>query len=1715
VSIFGALAYTVSSSATLGGYSAATFDMAAQGGFVSGVAGVLGVSSNVVSVTGVTDAPGRRRLTASGVQVAFSVTITSKDAATRMVTRVEAVAAAPASLVAALQSSGLTALTGVVVAAATASDPTAPAVNVSAISNITLAVEEVAAQLSGAASAADAATLQGAILLSLNASVAGNQSATQSDQTATLVLAVVNATARLDNATQNAALDVLGTIVRVTNASGTVATVASAVLVVVAGSADLDNNTMSKALDVLAAVAGSPVAADGNGTAQTITDALSCVATTAVRSNSVALAVVQGVVDMMISSQASTLVAAQALLLSDAAPLEPLVTQSPMISTHVQVDQPGSARLSSVPLTFPNSPSAFEPMPAGLLAGVSTSVITEFMTLAFNPYASDDAGSGSNFTTEGGVTRLAFSSPDGVAITVANASTPIRFTLPAVNLSAAGAEQAACAFWDPAASAYSGAGCVALPNPFPPNSSVFFTPDFTAASDADMSRAWDINFNFTNSTLAVGCSYTLLDCAAEPAPSPVYPDPRAPLQFPAVACPDNVTQPPVLRVYYGASCALWRQDNGAGCYWDNALQAFRGDACVRSVAPTHCACRHLTDFAAARVPTIQTCSLNDLVDLKPGDIVTKLKFLFGVVVSLFGFMNAGAAVAFFQDAAQRRATLAALQRPEAGFREMPGGVWLWSCEQAPLDAAVAAPRGSALELAAQRGLPYVRLRAALPEQLMPGAVGQALGRRNGLSLARLTEAQDDHDAVMAHLVQALPCCVQARGAHEKIPRTVLEGDEEQAAGVADRAADGAPMPMPSARWCLMSEQQVLPPAVDSEEDPSRLLAGTALVFAFMANAHTLPVAEHARRAAAARAFFGDARAPGIDHGFDALLDHFLVMLSEDNLTARDDWLEKARLWRFALLQLADGGWAAPSSSLAFALQAREGAVPPRSKSHVRWHAVLGALLAAGGGDGSDAEEELDDAVQEALRQEGGDDAGAAGVQAVGDATAFVSDCTLTFSVRALAQRMPDTLKKLNARWEAADAAAAARSAAEARECCEPRVQVGAELQAASYLRERLQLAIVSPTHHRMHMNTVWASSSAGEPEPDVNAAAERRAAAKPEPAASTARDCTPAVAAVVIRAIAAATEVGQRTAAAVHEAAWALPTALLHTDRRGPLSGAPVALITAPLSSPPSSLLSSPSPSSRNTVTMSRRRARARPRVPVERIWTTLLALSALADSEVCLLAEVPEEEGTSGFRSIVDAGHAFLAAQASMDKRVRKLLARGTLQMAAAKARRDWGRIQAANVEALRETDAVTRFTALSHAQRSSARVVRSLMVDHSMFATFLDTSGYIMRWQRFMIVITLLLSTLLVSIWFYSSRGAQCCAELRALLDAGAGSSLLPDGTCAPHAAATLDAAAPPGGCPPGAGLCLGFAGNCADVQAQFADLQGCYTYGDPGAEEPHETLADYVCHTFPDDAYITDQLFVGLISVAVALPVDMFLQHAFEIANEVEFPETWLDAPPGTWKLLLGANCHHGWRLADPAVRIRSIVLWLARERREGYVAAVLHFLRWLLRQLKRTPEGPPSGDDDDAPAAAAASSSARSSGSGALAEARADALAKRAYAAAGLAGVYFVWTIFSWFIFTYGMLVYKQLGPSAEGEFAKTWGIGFGLDNASEWRDVLQTAVQAALVVVVLDALRWTSSEKWFEEHIDFMSMQCSLYAGAARGWWAQTRTLIKLQARLTD
>ena len=803
--------------------------------------------------------------------------------------------------------------------------------------------------------------------------------------------------------------------------------------------------------------------------------------------------------------------------------------------------------------------------------------------------------------------------------------------------------------------------------------------------------------------------------------------------------------------------------------------------------------------------------------------MTKLKFLFIVVIVLFGFMaracgalvlpltcltcrwlqNVGAVIAFILDMNEHKNTLALLQQPEMGFVEHDDGTWTWTCVQKEMRNPVEAPSGSAFRLATVFGLPFVRLRAALPEAMFAGSVGRALGRRAGLSVTGLVENAEFDIKAMKELAQALSCF--APSGRSKIPEFDAEAD-----AASPKTPKTPPSPTPSggrgrakskdkskrSRIPLPSRTptgQVASPGVSSSSlmppEPARWpgfrqashakstspdaatssaigrqsqLVGTALVFAFMSNTKTLPVAELAKRTAAASEHLAGVRLPGIDRGFDELLGLFKVMLSPGNLSSRGDWLEKSRLWRLILLQRSDGGFDI-NESLAFALQAHEGAVPPREKPTSKLRQLIAAFL---------EDDDLDDVIDEAMSDDESDKVSVAEEeeeklrQKLGG---HVNDCPLSFSSRAVQQRLPKTLARVNKEREARNAAAAA-AAAEARQRHEER-------RAAAELVSREQ---------------------------------------------SRTRDYA------VSRAVAKVVE--QQHAALLHAPLMAmLGDASRGMERfTGSLTGSPAASgVTSPAmpSSPPPGALSprevtatmKPSAAPSGAVSY-----RVRPPLPIDRVWATVLAMEVLKEFDSMWLLD---DDAPEPWRTVVDGAAEFLRAQAKQDKRLRKVLKSGELEEAADKARKDWGRIQAANVAAVRDADVLTRFTALTHMQRASARIVRSVMTDHGTFATFLDTEGYIMRWQRLMILVTLVLSTLLTSIWFYYSRGANCCLEIRSILN-----------------------------CDP-VGECMGFNGDCGDIQSQFSGVQGPYVYGTPPEE-----------HMYLDGAFHSDGcLFSCLVCLA----------------------------------------------------------------------------------------------------------------------------------------------------------------------------------------------------------------------------------------------------------
>ena len=603
---------------------------------------------------------------------------------------------------------------------------------------------------------------------------------------------------------------------------------------------------------------------------------------------------VANVVDVLLGSLLDTLV-------NSSIPGGAAITMSsPTISLYVALDLPTPSadnRLFSQLLTSPGSNSSFS-LPSDVFAGLSLSggIRTAFASFTFDPHELDVNNTGT------GMTRLGFSDTAGVELQVSNRTTPIRFSLPRVPGLADGTK-AQCQWWDYSVSAYSTVGCVSLPVLLPAGHTAAFAAGFTSGTDAGMVLAW----NISGSLVAAGnCTESVLDCAsAADAERVIFPNPAQPFAFPAVRCNASVSTSP-MRVWSGKRCALIQHDNTLQCWWDNVKQAFVGPGCVPSAGPTQCACRHLTDFSGKRKMSLPMASLSDLVGLNPADLVTKLKLLFIVVLSLFGGMNLGAAFGFGQDARERRKVVAKLRKPDVGYRETAAGAWIWRFQLNALEDEIDSPSGSAVRLTAILGIPFVRLRAALPDELLMASMGDALGRRRGLSLTGLMECMPLQEDLMSTIRRPMGLSFGRRSSSRVSVRRISVMTPEAAAHEAKLAED--------------RERRVR-----LEE-----LIGTALVLAFLQVATLLPVVQLARLKSAAKAEF-DGVLTRYGWDFEKTQTDFVTLLSPGVLNGRSRWLLRARFWKLILTQTREGFWDV-SDSVAFALQSRGAeevaAVPP-------------------------------------------------------------------------------------------------------------------------------------------------------------------------------------------------------------------------------------------------------------------------------------------------------------------------------------------------------------------------------------------------------------------------------------------------------------------------------------------------------------------------------------------------------------------------------------------------------------------------------------------------------------------------------------------------------------------------------------------------------------------------------------------------------------------
>ena len=64
-------------------------------------------------------------------------------------------------------------------------------------------------------------------------------------------------------------------------------------------------------------------------------------------------------------------------------------------------------------------------------------------------------------------------------------------------------------------------------------------------------------------------------------------------------------------------------------------------------------------------------------------------------------------------------------------------------------------------------------------------------------------------------------------------------------------------------------------------------------------------------------------------------------------------------------------------------------------------------------------------------------------------------------------------------------------------------------------------------------------------------------------------------------------------------------------------------------------------------------------------------------------------------------------------------------------------------------------------------------------------------------------------------------------------------------------------------------------------------------------------------------------------------------------------------------------------------------------------------------------------------------------------------------------------------TYGMLIYKLLGDKAQSEFARSWGISYGMNAVTEWQDIAIEAVKGTVVLIIMERLFLTGNSSWLE------------------------------------
>ena len=125
----------------------------------------------------------------------------------------------------------------------------------------------------------------------------------------------------------------------------------------------------------------------------------------------------------------------------------------------------------------------------------------------------------------------------------------------------------------------------------------------------------------------------------------------------------------------------------------------------------------------------------------------------------------------------------------------------------------------------------------------------------------------------------------------------------------------------------------------------------------------------------------------------------------------------------------------------------------------------------------------------------------------------------------------------------------------------------------------------------------------------------------------------------------------------------------------------------------------------------------------------------------------------------------------------------------------------------------------------------------------------------------------------------------------------------------------------------------------------------------------------------------------------------------------------------------------------------------------------------------------------------------------------------------------------FIFTYGSLIYTLMGKKSEAAFARSWGVSYGLNCATEWRGIIVEAAKGAFVLAILERLCLTRAQPWLEgtrpdkaaaalpadlarasliaDAVDYESLKALMFKRSDAGHIAQIRTMYAHTKRISQ